>query len=285
MRRISFALSLPLLVASLPLLAQTTPSATDLSNPAYNGSAPNPAPSLQKKKAAKQATAPAPFSRLALGAGVSAMGIHAQAAINANRFLNLRATGSYFNYTVNNINISGFNVSGKPYFAAAGASLDFYPFPSHGLRLSPGVLFYNQNNVTATMTATGGTSFTLNNITYYSSASNPVTGVGSVGLHTQKPAPSMTIGWGNMIPRNGGHWSFPVEVGAAYIGQPAIAIALTGGQVCSNSQGTIGCTNVVGNSSLNANLQAQIAKYQKDLDPLRFYPIVSFGVAYNFRIR
>jgi hypothetical protein len=32
-------------------------------------------------------------------------------------------------------------------------------------------------------------------------------------------------------------------------------------------------------------LQAQVAKYKNDLDPLRTYPIVSSGVAYNFRIR
>jgi hypothetical protein len=34
-----------------------------------------------------------------------------------------------------------------------------------------------------------------------------------------------------------------------------------------------------------SRLQAQVAKYKNDLDPLRTYPIVSSGVAYNFRIR
>lgn len=61
--------------------------------------------------------------------------------------------------------------------------------------------------------------------------------------------------------------------------------ALTSGQVCTNPQGTVGCQNVVGDAPLNANLNAQIAKYKSDLDPLRFYPIVSFGLAYNFPIR
>jgi hypothetical protein len=43
--------------------------------------------------------------------------------------------------------------------------------------------------------------------------------------------------------------------------------------------------NVVGNTTLNTNLQAQIAKYQNDLNPLRFYPIISIGLAYSFPIR
>jgi len=43
--------------------------------------------------------------------------------------------------------------------------------------------------------------------------------------------------------------------------------------------------NCAPNTELNTDLQAQIAKYKNDLDPLRFYPIVSFGVSYNFAIR
>jgi ubiquinone biosynthesis protein Coq4 len=37
--------------------------------------------------------------------------------------------------------------------------------------------------------------------------------------------------------------------------------------------------------TVQTNLSQQITKYQKDIDPLRYYPIVSFGVAYSFRVR
>lgn len=74
-------------------------------------------------------------------------------------------------------------------------------------------------------------------------------------------------------------------MGAAYTGEPALNIALTSGQVCADPQGTVNCQNVVGNDSVNQNLQAQIAKYHSDLSPLRFYPIVSFGASYTFRVR
>ncbi len=219
---------------------------------------------------------------MAIEGGVSTMGINLQTAVNLSAHLNLRGTGNFFNYTVNNISTHGFNVTGTLNLAAAGVSLDYFPFPSHGLRISPGLLFTDQNDVHATMIAAGGTSFTLNNVTYYSSQSNPVSGIASLNLHKQSPAPTLTLGWGNIIPRSGGHWSFPVEVGAAYMGQPKLAMSLVSGQVCANPQGTLGCQNVVGNADVNNNLQAQIAKDQKDLNPYRFYPIVSFGVGYSF---
>jgi hypothetical protein len=227
-----------------------------------------------------------PFSEVALGGGISTLGINMQLAVNANRYMNIRATGNYFKYTLTNLNTNGFNVSGNLNLATAGASLDFYPFPRHGFRVSPGILFVNDNAASGTMAASAGTSFTLNNVTYYSSPTDPVSGTASLGLNTTKPAATMTVGWGNMIPRyRGGHWSFPVEVGVAFIGQPAVNLALTSGQVCANAQGTEGCQNVAGDPTLASNVQAQIAKYQNDLEPFKYYPILSFGVGYNFHIR
>lgn len=228
---------------------------------------------------------PSPFSRIAVGGGVSSMGVNMQVAVIANRYMNVRGVGNFFNYSLNNIAVNGFNVSGTANFATGGASVDFYPFPNHGFRVSPGVMFYNQNRLGATIVAPGGTSFTLDNYTYYSSQANPVTGAAGVGLNTQNPAFTMTTGWGNMIPRHGNHLSFPVEIGAAFIGSPTVNMALTSGQVCQDPAGTIGCMNVVGNQQIQSNLQAQQQKYQNDVNPFRFYPIFSAGVAYSFGLR
>ena len=227
---------------------------------------------------------PTPFSRLAFGGGVSTSGVNLQMAVIANRYMNLRGVGSFFNYSIDNIDANGFKASGKLDFATAGASVDLYPFPNHGFRLSPGVLFMNRNQVAATIIAPGGTSFTLDDYTYYSSQANPVTGVASLGLHTQSPAFTITTGWGNMIPRRGGHFSFPFEIGAAFIGSPSLNMTLASGQVCADPAGTIGCIDVVGNAQIQSNLEAQRAKYQNDVNPFRFYPIVSTGVAYSFNL-
>lgn len=242
-------------------------------------------PSVTNPRAKTPPARLAPFSRFGLAGGISPLGINLQGAVNVNRFMNVRGVGNFFNYSVNNISVSGFNVNGKLNFATAGVSLDVFPWPNHGFRISPGALFYNQNSVSATIVATGGTSFTLNNSTYYSSTSSPVTGTGGLSLHANNPAPTVTLGWGNLISRTGGHWSVPFEIGAAMIGRPVPSMALTGGQVCDNAQGTLNCQNVVGYAQLNSNLQAQLVKYQNDLQPLRFYPILSVGVGYSFPIR
>ena len=224
-----------------------------------------------------------PLSRFALGGGISTMGINVQGATNLSHYFNLRASGNYFNYSVSNITTSGFTVGAKLDFASAGASVDFYPFAGHGFRLSPGALFYNHNAAAATFTVAGGTSFSLNNTTYYASASNPVLGNGSLGLHAQNPAFTMTTGWGNMIPRKGGHFSFPFEIGAAFTGTPSLNIALTSGQIC-DAQGQ-NCVDVATDASVQQNLAVQVAKYTKDLNVLGIYPIVSGGLAYSFKTR
>jgi hypothetical protein len=221
----------------------------------------------------------APFSRFAFGGGISPLGVQMQAATSLNRHMNARVTGNLLNLNVNNINTNGFNVDAQLNMASAGASLDVYPFPAHGLRLSPGLLFYNTNAASGLFTAQGGTSFTLNGVTYYSSSSNPVQGNGTLNLHKQSPALTLTTGWGNMIPRSGGHFSFPVEVGVAFIGSPDVAVNLQG-QACDATG--LNCVDVATDPTVQANLASQVAKYKNDLNPLKTYPIFSFGAAYSF---
>jgi len=237
---------------------------------------------------------PAPFSRLALGGGISVMGINMQAAVNASSHLNLRAVGNYFNYSVSNVTISGsggsngVSVSGKLNFASLGAALDYYPFPKHGWRLSPGLMLLNQNGISANGVSTAGTSITLDGQKYYSDTVDPMAVSANLGLNTHQQAFTLTTGWGNMISRKGGHLSFPFELGAVFTGVPKIKMDLTG-NACTNQAdyATNGpsCVNMATNATAQANLSSQIAKYQNDLNPLKVYPIFSFGVAYNFRIR
>lgn len=274
MRRFSIILC-SLLIASSAALAQDSGSTT--------GNPPEITGPTHVRTAKKTVDIGGPFTRLAFGGGIGVNGVNLQVATNLNRYLNVRGVGNVFKYDVNNISTNGFDVDAKLNLATAGASLDYYPFPYHGWRISPGLQFYNENGADAIFNVVGGTSFTLNDVTYYASSSNPVRGYGTFRLNKQKPAFTITTGWGNMIPRHGGHWSFPVEVGVALVGQPDINIALTQGQVC-NAQGQ-NCVNVATDASVQSNLRSQIAKYRSDMEPLKAFPIVSFGMAYSFRIR
>jgi hypothetical protein len=219
------------------------------------------------------------FSAVGIAANVSPLGVGGQIAVNLNSHINLRGEGSYFTYTVSDITSNGFTISPKLNLASAGASVDLYPFHA-GFRISPGVLFYNNNYADATYVATPGATFTLNNVTYYSaSGANAVHGTGTVGLGNGQPAFTITTGWGN-IAKTKGHWSFPFEVGIALIKAPTLSISLSG-QGCLDAALTQ-CLDVATNPTIQANLAAQVAKYQSDLDPLKTYPIISFGVAYSF---
>ena len=151
-------------------------------------------------------------------------------------------------------------------------------------------MLYNQNRITATDTLAGGTSFTLNDDTFYSANANaatgatPVNGSALLNLHATRPAFTITGGWGNPLARNG-HWSFPVEVGVALVGAPALNVKLAG-WAC-HDQAQTQCTDI---SNLNNpiavqvqnDLQAEIGKWTQDLDPLKTYPIINAGVTYSF---
>jgi hypothetical protein len=237
--------------------------------------------------------ASAPFSHLAVGGGIGLMGINLQAATNVNRYLNVRGVGNVFSYTVNNVKVggnggsNGAEVSGNLNFAEAGVSLDYYLFPRHGFRLSPGVTFYNQNMITASGSLAAGNSITLDSQKYYSEEANPLSLNASLGLNTRQRAFTMTTGWGNMISRKGGHWSFPFELGAAFTGVPTIGMTFTGYGCTVQTDWSINgesCVNMATDTTAQTNINGQIAKYQKDLNPLQVYPIISFGLAYNFRI-
>jgi len=267
-------LALLTVAIGLPAQAQSTDSSSSSAPVATNQPAPSPAKA--------EVAAPAPFSRLAIGGGISAMGINLQAAVNANRYINIRGIGNVFSYSINNINTNGLTLNGKLNFATAGAAVDFYPFPNHGLRFSPGVLMYNQNNASVNMTASSGTSFTLNSVKYYSSSTDPITGTGNLGLNKTNPAFTMTTGWGNMISRRGGHFSVPFELGAAFTGPAQINMVLAG-HAC-NAQG-LNCVNVAKDPTVQSNLQAQITKYQNDVNKVNIYPIFSIGIGYNFKLR
>ena len=275
MIRLSYCLAVISLI-STPLMAQqnfaSVPTASNSS--AVQTTRPtNPAnTSLDTSK---------PFSRLALGGGISTLGINLQAATNINRYANLRVSGNIFSHTVNDISSNGFTANAKLDLATLGASVDYYPWPTHGFRVSPGLLLYNQNSMSADAIVYGGQSFKLNDVEYYSSANDPIHADPKIGFHSTNPAFTLTTGWGNMISRKGGHWSFPFEIGAAFIGDPSFSMSLTG--TACDYYGEH-CVNAGTDPSVQADLQAQNAKYRKDLQPLRFFPILSTGISYNFNI-
>jgi hypothetical protein len=284
----TLSIAVALFAATSALFAQETSSSFRLIDadavPGTGTSAVAPAPASSAPSASR-------FSKVAFGVGLSPLGVQLSMTTNLNPHLNLRSSGNLFNYSTN-FTASGIGADARLNMKSAGTALDIYPFRK-GFRISPGLLFYNGNQVTATALVAGGTSFTLNDQTYYSANANsttgatPVNGNALLSMHTTNPAFTITTGWGNTIPRKG-HWSFPFEVGVALTGAPSLKVNL-GGWACYDQAQTL-CTDITSKTDpiaiqIQNNLSAQVAKWTKDIEPLKTYPIASFGVAYSFGLR
>lgn len=218
-----------------------------------------------------------PFSGMALGVNVGLLGVGVETATPLARRFNLSGGANFFSYA-DSLTNDGIPYSANLRFRSVGASLDWFPFAG-GFHISPGALLYNGNQITANANVPAGKTFTLNNQTYTSSATDPVTGNG--GITFNKAAPKVSVGFGNMIPRSGRHFSVPVELGFAYVGDPKVNLTLAG-TACYNNQGQNYCDNVATDSMIQSNLAAQRQKIANDISPVRFYPIFSLGMAYSF---
>lgn len=234
-----------------------------------------------------------PFSRIGIGADVSPLGIGIKSATVLTEYFDARLMGNFFNYNSAQFEIEGFRANADLHLASAAASLDWYPFNSVW-RLSPGLMFFNGNQVSMKAQIVPGTSFKLNGQTFYGPTPNATTGVtpligrGVLGLHTHEPAFTIAGGFGKFVPRSKRHWSFPSEFGVIFMGAPTADVN-TSGWVCLD-QAQTQCSNLANSADpvtvqFNDALQAQLVKWRKDLGKVRIYPIFSYSVVYSFNIR
>jgi hypothetical protein len=218
------------------------------------------------------------FSAVGIDVKVGVSGIGFDVATPMGNRINLRAGATFFSYNLNNLVEDGFNINGNIRLRSVNTSVDIYPFGS-GFRISPGVTLYNGDNFSGNATVPGGNTITLNDTDYTSSPTDPLIATFTTPNNRfgNRVAPSITTGFGNLIPRHGGHWSVPFEIGMQYISPPKIVLGLTG-TACS----TDGCSNVQTDPTTQANVKAQQDIINGDIYNLRFFPILSIGLGYKF---
>jgi len=219
-----------------------------------------------------------PFSRLGFSFYAGSGGAGLDVATSLSRHYNLRAGAEYFSYSTT-FQDQGTNVAVQLRAQSGHASFDYFPFANH-FRLSPVLVFANDNRARATALVPSGSTITLNGQNYTSSITDPLHGAGSVDF--RKVSPGFTLGWGNLIPRNGSHFSFPLEAGFYYVGQPGLKVSFTGSACDPTQPAAIGCQSVDQDPSFQQSLAQFIARNNHNLSYATFLPIFRFGIGYSF---
>lgn len=223
---------------------------------------------------------PAPTSsegprRIGIGAKISLLGIGPEAAVALTKRINVRGGFNFFNYS-DTFNKDGISYGAQLAFRSAEAHLDLFPFAG-AFHVSPGLLLYNDNHINATASVPGGQPFTLGGISYISSAANPITGTGKLSFN--KVAPSILVGFGNLLPRNRRRFSISTEIGVAFTGAPKASLNLQG-TACTNP--VFICVNAATDPIVQSNVQSEVTKVNHDVSALKVYPLASVGFAVNF---
>jgi hypothetical protein len=206
----------------------------------------------------------------------SSLGAGAEAAVRTSERTNVRAGFNIIKYG-RGFDKDGVSYDGELNFRTFEAHLDYFPWAG-SFHLSPGLLVYAVDPITATASVPGNQSFSLGDFAYYSDPSNPVRGSGKITFH--RAAPVATVGWGNIVSRKEGkHFSVPFEIGVAFQGSPKANLALTG-NVC--DQGGLNCRSVAADPIAQANITSEQNKINDSMKLFKVYPIVSIGLAYKF---
>lgn len=226
-----------------------------------------------KRKVTRERPSMRPFTKIAIGFKADTLGAGVEFATPFWRHLNFRAGINVFDYAYP-FNVDGVNYNTGFHLKSAQASIDW--FPGHtGFHISPG-LIYMKNKFGGSASVPMGANFTLGDQAFTNSIDDPANGTATL-VTPRKLAPALTLGWGNLLPRSGRHFSVPFEIGAAYSGQSRVDVKLHG-TACTPD----GCFDLATEPGTLKNLADELKPINDNLAKYPIYPIISIGFGYRF---
>ena len=216
-----------------------------------------------------------PNSNAGVAVKLSTLGVGVDVAVPVSERLNVRGGFSFFTFN-HDFDEDGITLAASLKLRSVSAHLDWFPFGG-GFHLSPGVMLYNGNEVDANAIVPGGRRFSLGDDDLISNPANPVTGSATVAF--KRVAPSLLLGWGNIVPRSNRRWSIPFELGVVYSRAPTAALSLVGSACTVNGSN---CRNIATEPVLQADLAKEQAQLNSDLGVLKAIPVLSLGFSYKF---
>lgn len=219
-----------------------------------------------------------PFSQVGFDLHVGIGGVGFDVASPLSRKFNFRSGADFFSYAAS-FQEQGADITANLRLRSGHASLDWFPFGGR-FRLSPLLVYGNNNQMMATALVPSGSTITLNGQDYISSYTNPLHGSGSVDF--RKISPGFSLGFGDILPRKKGHFTIPIEAGFYYVGQPGLKVAFTGSACDPTQPASIGCESVDSDAGFQQNLAAFTARNNHNLSYASFFPILTMGLGYRF---
>ncbi len=199
------------------------------------------------------------------GIGIKAgtLGLGAEYTHSFNDYLNMRAGVNWLNWE-HDFSTDDVSYKGDLQLQSFSLLADYHPF-GNGFRLTGGAL-YNGNTVDVTAKPTAG-SYSINGVRYPAAAINSITGEVSFS----SIAPYLGLGWGRDAQSNS-HWSFNFDLGILYQGEADPDI----NGHCSPMLPAAACAH------FQKNLAVEEQKIKDEVNDIKIYPVISFGVTYNF---
>ena len=270
----AFVLTISVILTS-NLFAATSPAGDDSATASTTvgvSAAPEPAP----------LPAPAPSvpgiggrPSFAVGIKASSLGIGGEFGISMTRLLDFRAGFNAFNFS-HTFKNNGIDYNGTLQLRSADALLDIKPL-GDWFHISPGVLLYNGNQITAKTNVPAGQVFDLGNVSFKSSLTDPIGGSGKMTV--PKVAPMVLFGFGTLVPHNH-HFTFYNDFGVVFQGSPKTTLNLTG-SACDAVTG-LACVNAATDPTVQAQVQAEQTKINQDTTIAKFYPVFALGFGFRW---
>jgi hypothetical protein len=237
----------------------------------------SPAPALAPTPTSSVPSVPGIGGRpsFAVGIKASSLGIGGEFGVSMTRLLDFRAGFNAFNFS-HTFKNNGIDYSGTLQLRSADALLDIKPL-GDWFHISPGVLLYNGNQITAKTSVPGGQVFDLGNASFKSSLTNPIGGTGKMTV--PKAAPMVLFGFGTLVPHNH-HFTFYNDFGVVFQGSPKTTLNLTG-SACDAVTG-LACVNAATDPTVQAQVQAEQTKINKDTTIAKFYPVFALGFGFRW---
>lgn len=207
---------------------------------------------------------------VALGVGISTLGLGVQGTVGINKFLNLRLAANAAS-TDENFEESGTEYKGTIDFSSYGLIADIHPFAG-SFYLSAG---YLANGNQFDLKASCPQSCDIDGKSYKSFPDGQI----SANVDFGSSAPYAGIGWGNAM--QGGRFYAKLDIGVLFQDKPTVDLQATG-KFRNTQTGVVMDTNNPTFQKEVANEEKAMQKEINDSEDSELYPVIGFSLGYRF---